>query len=296
MPNVLTQARADASDGAHRGFVTWKRVGSPGRLSVWRRYANSGAKRDLAPRTPSAAADAAAMAEACLCTSATPGRGNLDAQRHLEGVVVAATGSQVAAADDRRAIAEDIVDAAEGTARVHPVHPAVEVLQSLRLRAGVEVAHENDGIPGTSLAGDDLQHVVCRRLAAAAAASAHGQGPVVVDEEERAVGDLVLQANPHHRPGAVPLVVAVLADVLSAIGKQGPAGLPEGHAHGVGAHESAVLADQATILHDLSDALALLETQHVELRRRGGLGDEPPGAAAVAPADAEEVPPEEVVG
>mmetsp|Transcript_65894 Transcript_65894/g.169567 ORF Transcript_65894/g.169567 Transcript_65894/m.169567 type:complete len:260 (-) Transcript_65894:390-1169(-) len=142
----------------------------------------------------------------------------------------------------------------------------------------------------------ELHDVERGGLATAAAARVHGQRAVVHHEEERHAGAAVAEADPQPAARAIPLVCAVLGDVIAAFLDHIPGGVAVGQRHRVVPHDSGELALQTGVAQHAADVLALLEAHDVVrlalVRSCDKLTGAPPGAAAAA----EEVPPEEVVG
>mmetsp|Transcript_22602 Transcript_22602/g.73133 ORF Transcript_22602/g.73133 Transcript_22602/m.73133 type:complete len:278 (-) Transcript_22602:842-1675(-) len=195
-------------------------------------------------------------------------RQSAEMESHAEGIVVAAvlacTLAEVHPLCAFATIAVDVINATHGRPGVHVIQSLVELLDPGRGALGVEVAHEDDAVALVGVLGDDPHDVMCRGGAGAAAVFAHGQGAVVVDEEHDLARLEVLQADPHCGPLAVPLVPAVLADILGVVGNLLPSGLPVGHAHGMRPGHSLKLAVQTRVAENPVDVLALLEAHEVE--------------------------------
>merc|ERR1712232_926091 len=131
--------------------------------------------------------------------------------------ILAPTLPKVVGARTRATIAEDVVDAAHGAARVDSVQAPVQFLDAGGVRLRVEVPCQDDGIVLVRVLCDDLHDVVRGCSASAATILTHGQGPVVVDEEQVLVALRVVQTNPLHAALAVVLLARILADILIAL-------------------------------------------------------------------------------
>mmetsp|Transcript_62764 Transcript_62764/g.196595 ORF Transcript_62764/g.196595 Transcript_62764/m.196595 type:complete len:399 (-) Transcript_62764:53-1249(-) len=223
-------------------------------------------------------------------------------QRDAEGIVVAAGAAQVPLVGHAGAaqVREDVVDAAKPPTRVDARQLALHRLHRHRARAGIEVAHEDDGVTRSGLARHQLQQVVSRGVAAAEAAAAQGQRAVMHQEEHNLAGLPVLQAEPDRQALAVvvALASAILCHELLAMRQLLPGRLAVGRADCDAVLSAAALVGkvcvaQAAVAKQAPGVLALLEPDEVVGPAAGHEVALPAALAALLHVD---LPPLQVVG